>query len=874
MTAPSFLPRLTREEQQGRLLKLAAVFLIGCSVILTLSPAARERTWAVDYRWSHWLATAIWIGGFALAARQMARLEARSDPLLLSLAALLSGWGLLSVWRLDSELGLRQAIWLGIALAATYFGLRAKDWLGLLRRYKYLWLFLGLLLTSLTLLFGTNPLGIGPRLWLGCCGLYLQPSEPLKLLLIIYLAAYLADRQPLVSGLLPLLAPSAVMIGLGLLLLLVQRDLGTATIFMGIYTAVIYAATGRQRLVYASVLTLAAAALAGYWLFDVVQLRFEAWVNPWLDPSGRSYQIVQSLMAVAGGGLLGRGPGMGSPGLVPIAHSDFIYSTIAEENGLAGALALILLIALLSLRALRIALGAENAYHRLLATGIGAYLSLQSILIIGGNIRLLPLTGVTLPFVSYGGSSLVTSFLAVLILLRIQMQSRSRRTALGNAEPIFQLGTFFLAGLLAAGLTTGWWAIIRGPDLLTRTDNARRSISDRYVLRGSLLDRHGEIINQTTGISGNYEREYLHPEMGPISGYTHPVYGQAGLEASLDEYLRGLAHPSAWEIWTNHLLYGQPPPGLDVQLSLDMTIQTQAQALLGNQRGAAVLLDAETGEILAMASSPSFDPNLLDTQWSRLVSDEDSPLFNRAALGSYPPGTALAPFLLAEASEENALGQLPTNLEYTPSAGIVMSCTRAPSDGTSWAAVVAAGCPGPLAALGLELGPDRLLGLFEELGLYSAPALRLETRASPAPATIARPQAAAVGQDELLISPLQLALAATTLSNGGILPAPRIAVEVEHPGAGWDELPALGEAQRVWGEDLAALIANQLAREDGFAWQMIATAFDEEGKKLTWYLAGTLPGAAESPRVVVVLLESFNPAIAEFIGETLLGMGE
>ena len=305
MTGPYFLSRfkLAKDNLQGRLLQLAALFLALFALVLSLSPAARARSCEAGTRWAHWLAFVVWALAFYLIYRQAQIHAPRIDPLLIPVAALLTGWGTLSIWRLTEGLGLRQTVWIIIAAAIFILGLRFKDDLALLRRYKYLWLFSGLGLTALTLIFGTNPLGYGPRLWLGCCGIYLQPSEPLKLLLIIFLAAYLADRQPFAPGLLPLLAPTAVMAGLALLLLLVQRDLGTASIFLFIYTGVLFAATGKKRILLLALITLVIAGLAGYLMFDLIQIRVDAWLNPWIDPSGRSYQIVQSLIAVASGGM-------------------------------------------------------------------------------------------------------------------------------------------------------------------------------------------------------------------------------------------------------------------------------------------------------------------------------------------------------------------------------------------------------------------------------------------------------------------------------------------------------------------------------------------------------------------------------------------
>jgi cell division protein FtsW (lipid II flippase) len=237
------------EQKENTLLKLASVFLILFAIILSLSPAVRERTWDVTFRWEHWIGVLAWIVAFGFAHRQLTRHLPERDPYLLPIAGLLTGWGLLTIWRLDSAFGLRQTIWMVAALGLLGLSLRFSLDLDLVRRYKYVLLSGGLLLTSLTLIFGSNPAGTGPRLWLGCCGIYLQPSEPLKLLLVGYLAAYLADRLPARDRLVPLLFPTLFVTGLALLLLLVQRDLGTASIFILLYATIVYLAIGRRRVI-------------------------------------------------------------------------------------------------------------------------------------------------------------------------------------------------------------------------------------------------------------------------------------------------------------------------------------------------------------------------------------------------------------------------------------------------------------------------------------------------------------------------------------------------------------------------------------------------------------------------------------------------
>jgi len=794
---------------ESRLLKLASVFLIIFSIILTVSPAVRERSWDVEYRWSHWFGSGAWVIVFIIAHRELKHRLPERDQYILPVSAFLTGWGLLTVWRLSPEFGLRQTIWLIVTLGLLTFSLRFPFDFRIIRRYKYLLLSSGLLLTALTLFFGSNPAGTGPRLWLGCCGVFFQPSEPLKLLFVSYLAAYLADRLPAGNRLIPLLFPTLFVTGLALLLLFVQHDMGTASIFILIYATVVFIATGYRRVLLISAAALAAAGISGYFLIYLIHSRIDSWLNPWLDPSGRSYQIVQSLLAVANGGVFGRGPGLGSPSLVPIAHSDFIFTSIAEETGLVGVIGLLSLIGLLSARAFFIAMQSSGRFRRLLSAGIGVYFSIQSLLIMGGNLRILPLTGVTLPFVSYGGSSLLTSFVAIFVLLLVSSQPEEDPAPLPQPQPYYVISGFVYSGLAVMALGVGWWTIVNGSDLLTRTDNARRSISDRYVQRGALVDRNNLPLNETIGEIGNLERIYLHPELSPIIGYIHPLYGQSGLEASLDNYLRGVQGNPASLVWWHHMLYGTPPPGLDVRLSMDLALQAKADSLLREHKGALVLLNAETGEILTMASHPVFDPAKLDEQGATLILDDNAPLLNRATLGRYPAGNITLPFLMA----------LPEKKES-------------------------------------PITDEEREQVYTALGFYSEPLIRMPVALSDH-----------AGGD-LHISPLQMALAGASLSANGTRPPPRIALAVNTIRQGWVILPALGEKTEVFPPEASSQITQELASTELPIWEYSTLVVGNES--YTWYLAGTLPEWKGASLSLVVLLEENYPDLAQEIATEFL----
>ncbi len=425
---------MQREENQ--LFSLSAAFVLLAAVAVMLAAPARAGVWAVPMDFSILGFVAVWLACAAAGAMVVQRALPRHDLYLLPIVYLLSGWGIALIWRLAPQFAVRQTIWLAIGTAAMLGIVLLPGDLRWLRRYRYTWLFTGLALTALTLILGVNPSGSGDRLWLGCRGLYVQPAEILKLLLVVFLASYLTDRREMLFQTRPprvdpmprgesliYFLPMLVMWGFSTLILVSQRDLGMSTLFFGVFIVMLYLASGRWEYVLAGLLLLVLAAVIGYQLFDVVRIRVQGWWNPWADPTGRSFQIVQSLIAQAAGGVFGAGPGQGAPTLIPVAHSDFIFAALAEEWGLLGVLAMTALLGAVVLRAMRIAAGAPSAFGQLLAGGLGALLALQTLLITGGVIKLLPLTGLTLPFVSYGGSSLVSAFCLVGVLLRLSAMS-------------------------------------------------------------------------------------------------------------------------------------------------------------------------------------------------------------------------------------------------------------------------------------------------------------------------------------------------------------------------------------------------------------------------------------------------------------------
>jgi cell division protein FtsW (lipid II flippase) len=403
------------------LLALAAVFVFTNALALNL---------ALDGRFFWWrlFPALAWLGLLAGAFIVLRILRPFHDPYLLPIVGLLTGWGFILLGRLAPNFLGRQILWLAIGLAVMVVVAVWPRNLRFLRRYRYTWLIIGLLLLAATLFLGVNPSGGGAALWLQVPFLgqvFFQPSELLKLLLVVFLASYFEDRESLLSlnrgkgrfGPLPYLAPLLLMWGFCVVLLVWQRDLGAATLFFIVFLSLLYLAAGDIRYVLGGLVLLVVAGVLGYFAFDVVALRIDTWLNPWPEADTRGYQIVQSLYAIASGGILGQGVAQGFPNYIPVVHSDFAFAAVAEEWGLIGAFTLVICFALLAYRGLWIAIHSKRPFRLYLAAGVTLTMTAQALLIMGGVTKLLPLTGVTLPFVSYGGSSLLISCVMVGLLL-------------------------------------------------------------------------------------------------------------------------------------------------------------------------------------------------------------------------------------------------------------------------------------------------------------------------------------------------------------------------------------------------------------------------------------------------------------------------
>ena len=396
------------------------------------------------------MSVAIAYVGLMLAAHLALRLAGnRGDQLLLPCVAAIGGVGIVMLNRLPQELlgtdifgaqlgmATTQLLWFGVGVSAMVFvAVKFRDD-RILRHFKYSWALAGTLLLVLTFLFGREV--NGARLWIFVGPIGFQPGEAIKIVLVIFIAGYLAEKRTLLAGAsarigpvrippLPYLLPMTAIFVIVMLIVVISRDLGTALLFFGIFLTMLFVATGRRSYVLLGILLFVAGSFVAYKLFGHVRVRVDNWLDPFVDPSGAGYQTVQALYAFGRGGLFGEGLGQGLPTIsgrlpIPALPTDFIFAAIAEELGLIGAFAVLALVMVFVFRGLRIAMLARDDFSSMLAVGLTVSLGLQTLIIAAGNVKLVPLTGITFPFLSYGGSSLLACFVVVGLLLAISHRS-------------------------------------------------------------------------------------------------------------------------------------------------------------------------------------------------------------------------------------------------------------------------------------------------------------------------------------------------------------------------------------------------------------------------------------------------------------------
>lgn len=866
---------------------------------------------------------AMWCGvlaAFVVAAHLVVRrLRPRSDPFLLPIAALLCVLGVLVLFSIKDPLrdapayaAQVQGIVVGGGLALL---LALSGWLGRLplHRYGYLYAVAAVAGTLLLGLLGSGPGGVR----LSVFGT--QPVEAIKILLVFFLAAYLAERGPLLNdplrrmGPFPIprrrdAAPLLVLYALPLGLFALVKDLGPVLLLFGAFLILVYLATGRGIYVLLGIGVLLAGAWLGYALrFGVFQTRVDMWLSPWTNGHRGGDQLARGLWGLASGGAWGSGLGLGAPHFIPRGGSDLVFASLGEELGLAGTLAVTVCCLLVLARGFRSARRCGSDFDRLLAAGLAGLFGLQALIIISGTLGLLPLAGITLPFVSFGKSSLVASFFLLGMLLTLSHKASSPTDGGGRnvfAPPAYDAAAarvtlFFLVvlgGVVGGRLLWLQWLAadrlaareVRVPDAdgVSRPHVNPRLLSlTRRIRRGRLLDRTGVVLAETRDGRRIYP---LGAAAGHLTGYLDPaVGGPVGLEARFDAELRGF---STWAslvpVWRAKDLpaglavrpSARLPEGSDVVLALDAALQKAALAALERgaagvrdrrtgrpkNRGAVVVLDVGTGGVLAAATLPGYDPGALTParlQALRTNLGGDFPLINRAFDGRYPPGstfkivTASALFAAGRADLTRSCGHVDTNVIWSEGGAtyarrrIVDDEGERPHGLVNLTEAVSQSCNIYFAHAGITLGADVLRAQAERFGFSRLPA--------PAQFRSELPDVS-YGQGPLLVSPLEMAVVALAVANDGKRLLPRFAKKDTAAPPAVSATPLSPEAAARLAEMMRRVTVSGTAagRFDGLGYGVAGktgTAENEENDKMShsWFI-GFAP--AERPRIAFAVI--------------------
>ncbi len=754
---------------------------------------------------------------FALAHLAVRRFAPGSDPVALPLSFSLVGIGLCFVERLQPTLAPMQLLSVALGVAALIGTLAFVPSIERLARYKYTTALAGVLALLLPALVGVEI--NGAKLWLRIGGWSFQPAEIAKVLLVVFLAAYLSENREVLSvstrRVLGVWLPPARRLGpllamwvISLIILVAERDLGSSLLFFGVFIVMLHVATGRPGYVAVGLALFTLGAGAAYTLFSHVQTRISVWLDPFADASGRGYQLVQSLFALAAGGLIGVGPGRGLPTRIPFVATDFIFAAIGEELGLLGAAAVVSAYLIFCVRGLAWAARARSDTDALLLTGLVATFGLQGLVILGGVTRLIPLTGITLPFVSYGGSSMVANLMLLGLLLRAQDAATGRACPLATTSPGGALGRLAIARRLrqvAVMLSAVFVAIVanltyvqvfEAPALAQHPANTRTVAQEARQERGAITTRDGVPLAVSRRQGRAFTRAYPAGGLAAhVTGYVSPRYGRAGIEQALNDVLVG--HRAFTDLPDLvDALAGTPVAGNDVRLTIDSHIQAAAERALAGRRGACVVLDPRTGAVLALASSPAYDPSEVDETWTTLSNRVDAPLMNRATQSLYPPGSTFKVVTLTAAVGS---GLVTPSTMFPGPARITIGgapITNYGDEGYGTVTVrraTAASINTVFAQIADRLGPHRLVDTARGFGFGGPPPLEIPTRTSlmPDPDEMTRWETAwagvgqPVGEHESPPGPqttvLQMALVAAGIANDGVIMRPYLVDAVTSP---------------------------------------------------------------------------------------------
>lgn len=724
----------------------------------------------------------------------------------------------------------------------------------------------------------------GAKLSISIGPVSVQPSEFVKIIFVMFIASMLHKRNDLrqlvITG-----AVSAVFV----LMLVVSKDLGGALIYFFTFLVLVFVAT--RKIVYfgAGLGLLSLAAAVGYHLFSHVQTRVVAWSDPLSVIDDQGYQICQSLFAIGTGGWFGLGLNQGMPGKIPVVSKDFIFSAISEELGGVFALALIMVCISCFFLIMNVAMKLADPYYRLVAVGLGTLYALQVFLMIGGGIKFIPSTGVTLPLISYGGSSLLSTLImfgiiqGLYIVSGAEPETKSKQKVRpkkerekGKNREFLVVMYLFLALFLAMMAYFVYFQVFLSEEFINSPYNSLQDLFAEQVVRGDITSADGHVLATTkTGKDGEETREYPYGRMfAHAVGYA--VNGKAGIEnqenfsllRSHEFFLTQLA-----DDWR-----GEKSQGDRIVTTLDFDIQKRAYEALSGYDGAMIVMEPKTGKIIAMVSLPDYDPELIAESWEDITAEGSTVLYNRATQGKYAPGSVFKLFTTLAWCRENpdSYGKFRFDCDgaFTKD-GQTIHCASGRKHGEENLKDAFAGsCNAAFASLSLTLDTDAFNGLCTDMLFNQDLPIAFESGKSSfhlsEDDSDAMIMETAIGQGKTLVSPLHMLLVVSAAANDGVLMRPYlvdhsensagIVVNTNEP-AEYGALMTKKEAsilQKYMRAAVTSGTASKLSGQSYTAYGKTGTAqvSDSSDQTNAWYIGYAKKEGYEDIAVAVVLENS------------------
>lgn len=571
----------------------------------------------------------------------------KANRLLLNNMCMLLGVGFVILSRMSLHRAVKQFV---IVFLSFLICLAIPYVLGkitFLKKAGWFYALTGILALSIVLI--TGEVTHGSKISFSLAGVTFQPSEFVKILFVFLLAAMLFEDASFKKVCIASLAGA-----LHVVILVLSKDLGSALIFFVAFVFMVFLATGNYLYLLAGVTGGGAASVLAYQLFDHVRIRVLAWQDPWAYIDNKGYQITQSLFAIGSGNWLGMGLYGGTPGDIPFVEADFIFSAICEELGVIFGMCVLLVCISCFVMIMNIAAKTKDKFHQLIVSGIGIIYIFQIFLTIGGGIKFIPLTGVTLPFVSYGGSSVLTSMMMFFVVQTIVIQTPAykKKPSLHANHPLAVVMYAFIGLFLAMMGYLAYFTATSEQDMINNSYNSRQEILLSENYRGTIYAADGQVLAETVfGADGSETRSYPFENLfSHVVGYS--TQGKTGVEAQNNYYLINSDLPLSEKAINS--MAGKKNPGNNVYTTLDVELQKIASTYLANYEGAVIVSEPSTGKILALVSKPDFDPNRITELWDDLITDDESSvLLNRVTQGLYPPGSTFKIFTALEYIREN-----------------------------------------------------------------------------------------------------------------------------------------------------------------------------------------------------------------------------